>query len=1152
MGAITIGVRCTVIQVRATLGYGRYVSPIELIVLKALTLNEKKGLREATPYGTDELAGMLGLGRQLTLDVISDLWHKGYVTVDLAHGQVRAAAAVREHALAGTLQQMEGAEEYPADYQLMVDGLSGTLLPFGGTTRPPSGTLQVPLPAADFAATDFTQDEVVDALHETLRHERRGHFDRQRGRAEPPPDEALGREKRVLTAHVVPPLMRGPAGHQWLTLSLTVSRDRDNDRLQMSITDSALPVELRARMVEHIEALVDAAPGQDPFAKAVRGAAESSFRKSLSLESELDRFERTLTDVALARPGTHGDRQNDLADQARRLGDLLSQRVAAEVDAEVVSSPAEHEAALTDLIRLATRQLVISCPVLGYEPLHDLLEALRGALDKEVEVVLLWGDHQRSTLPPPVANMLDELAAFAKGRLIWSRRPHRVNGCVVVADDRHALVTGFPFLAPEPSRRGRTGRDPRHRALQMGLRIDAPGPGACEPIEALLRWARRAVPDYRMSRKVRTRRSEFQPPAWADRGPDPDLPPQDASPWRPHLPDVPVAPQGADGGPATDADVDLWREAWEQYAAALRRELRGRERPWAAALLDGAHQDALWEALRKTSTRLIVSSALIGPDAFDSRFVRELEQRLDRNVSVTLAHGRQTETTGTATVSRKLLSELRESYRDRGLTLLSQATNARVLVADLEVVVGSFDLLSMGWPSAGSVNRRPSEVGLRLVDLAPRQPTLQRVVQHVLGAEPDGPGPEPEAARDDAPALVEAPTATAAQRLLGRLAALPGPAGSPAGAAVVRETVDLLTTEPGAVVSLLDTLRGHPDRADVLRVAAAHALRRHDLGDDAPRWHRWLLQDRWQCGAYLEAYVLRAALDRAETRPRLSLCLAALKRGGEGFDSAIATAALETDELLAGERPGAVAEAAALTCLCADEVLLGERRAAAREALGLLEPALAGPWRELAVLTRGHYDAGLGAVPVLQLSAELDDARYLDALRASWELLERRLSRAEAVTFRFVSGIRTHAALFHADGVYGRLRAHLDDRNTSALREWSAAHPVENVDRELDDTTLSLNSVQPLPVMMAGQRRNFVARLVEVHTAAVELVGLLNAARPTAGGELARQFPTAQALGALLPELREAATRLDGRSERALVDRALDELSDFAAWGEGR
>ncbi|WP_431958859.1 hypothetical protein [Actinacidiphila sp. bgisy160] len=1134
MGVVTISLRCAVVPVRATVGYGRYVSPIELIVLKALTLDEHDELQEATAYGADQLADMLGLGRRLTLDVVSDLWHKGYVTVDLAHGQVKATAAVRRHSREGTLNHLDGAEQHAATFSLMVDELSGTLLPVGGEERPREGNLQVPVTGSREDEQTFTQSELVDALHETLRRERRDRRERHNLQ-----EKEMGREQQVLTAQIVPPQLRPQASHRWLALTVNVGLDRDSDRIRLSSTDTALPIESRLRVLEKIASRLETAP-DDPFARAIRAAADVGYTEPLPLEAALQRFDEAVESLTRAPAGTYHDRHLELADQARRLNDLLRLRVASEVGARVLVDREEHRKALLEVISKASQQLVISCPSIGYEALHELLEPLERALANGVRVVILWGDSHRSTLPPPVFNLLMELRVGAKNRLIWSRRPSRTHACLAVADDRHALVTGYPFLGPPPPRHGRASRSPQNRARQIGSLIEAPSSGPCEPVEALLRWARTAVPDYMEGRRLRTRHSELRP---APTSSEP-LP----APWQPDLPELPAAPSAAtEGGAPSAGSVDLWHRAWTEYAAALRRELEARTRPWAAALIDGDHRDLLWQALRHARSRLLVSSALIGPDAFDSRVADAVKGRLWSGAEVTLAHGRQSETTGTAEGPRRLLGELRKEFQGRGLSVLTQATNARILVADDDCVVGSFDLLSVGTHSAGSPYRRPTEIGVRIVDGT----VAGQLTAAVRGAATGESGPEEPA--EEEPLAVPVPerprAATSAQRLLNALASAPDAADAAATASRIRSAVEELAKEdgPAAVWSLLDTLKGHPDHFPVLRVAAAHAIRHFDGDSTHRRWQRWLMRDRWDSGAYMEAALLRAAMPAEETRPRLRLALAVLLRGGEGLDAAVEYAALGTDEALTQGLPGARAEAAALSTLCVNEILLGRRGTAAAGVLELLHPNLGSPWQQLSELALEHHATGLGPLPMPQIRAERDSARHQSELDAAWELLDRRLERTAAVTFRFVSGIRTHAALFHSAGEFGRLRAPVRSRDTEAVRRWVSEHPVSGIDQLLDDTTRSLESSYQLHVLERGQRRNFVARLSEVVEAAEDVVRLLDAGGSAHAEGLASHLPTARALAGLMAQMSAAADGTDG-PERSLVGRLLRELAEPAAW----
>ncbi|CAM5417966.1 hypothetical protein [Streptomyces canus] len=288
MGNLTVSVPCLVVPVRVTLGYGRFVSPIEQIVLRKLTLHEADGLDEPAVYGAAELASSLGLGQRLTLDIISDLWHKNYITLDLTRGVVRPADHVRRRAAQGTLHELEGAEVHSAEYPLMVDSLTGTLMPVNGNTRPQEGHPVVPVLDQWAADETFTQAELADAVHEHLRQERR-----QERR---PYTQA--REQRVLTAQMVPAALRPPPQHRWLPLSITVGWDNDAEKIRLfSDHHPTFPTESRVRALSRIAELLEVLP-DSTFATQVRRAANSQFIEAPSLGTALERLEQAAADVS--------------------------------------------------------------------------------------------------------------------------------------------------------------------------------------------------------------------------------------------------------------------------------------------------------------------------------------------------------------------------------------------------------------------------------------------------------------------------------------------------------------------------------------------------------------------------------------------------------------------------------------------------------------------------------------------------------------------------------------------------------------------------------------------------------------------------------------------------------------------------------------
>jgi hypothetical protein len=1136
MGNLTVSVPCLVVPVRVTLGYGRFVSPIEQIVLRKLTLHETDGLDEPAVYGAAELASSLGLGQRLTLDIISDLWHKNYITLDLTRGVVRPADHVRRRAAQGTLHELEGAEVHSAEYPLMVDSLTGTLMPVNGNTRPQEGHPVVPVLDQWAADETFTQAELADAVHEHLRQERR-----QERR---PYTQA--REQRVLTAQMVPAALRPPPQHRWLPLSITVGWDNDAEKIRLFSDHPTFPTESRVRALSRIAELLEVLP-DSTFATQVRRAANSQFVEAPSLGTALERLERAAADVSGSAPGTYQARHNELARQSRQVTELLRLRVASEVATRVVTDPDEHRETLLDLIASAREQIVLACPTIGYEPFYEISDQLRQALLRGVRVVLLWGEKHGDELPEKVHNLLNDLRRAGRGKLVWTYRPSRTHACLVVCDDRAAMVTGYRFLSPPPARQGKEGRDRQNRARQIGARIDAPTPGPCDPVEALLRWARTAVPDYSVGQKVHTRHSDFTDAADAEATQEAREEPFAA--WQPRLPELPAEPAASpDSTPPSEAVVVMWGQAWIEYVAALRTEFEARTLPWAVVQVDGAHRETLWQALRHSRFRLLLSGARVGPDAFDSRASAALDKLLRAEVQVTVAHGRRTESTGVAEGPRRLLTALKANFDGRGLRVLQQATNARVMVSDDEALVGSFDLLFLGSQAPGASRRRPSEIGLRLVD----QRTADQLANAVHGAlEHDATTPaEPSAstaAKTD-PAVPDA--VSRAQRLVNAVAK-EAPSGEPAAVArLVRACVDQLMGQGADVVwALLDTLGQHDAYRPVLRPAAAYATGQMPGSTEARAWRRWLMRDCWERGMFVEAMVLRAAIPGEHTRPRPPLALVAAARGDRHFDEAMLEAALAAEEALKASKPWARAEASALVSLCVAEVLTVDRANAAGEALDLLEQYLTEPWCALSRLGRDHWNGkALGPVPVADLRAQADSVRHGTEVAHAWEELRRRHSRAAQVTFRFLHGTRTHAQLFRPDGEFGRLRSLLDDEDGDAVQQWLAEHPASDIDRILDRATRSVETAHDLPLMVNNQRRNFVARLAEIAEGAADLVALLDANNPAKTRSLAKFGPVARELSSLLPRVVAAAEDLDG-PEPSLARAMLSRLTDIAAWG---
>ena len=293
-----------------------------------------------------------------------------------------------------------------------------------------------------------------------------------------------------------------------------------------------------------------------------------------------------------------------------------------------------------------------------------------------------------------------------EGGLIYSARPARTRASIVIVDDRQALVGGYSFLG-----------EPKPKRSELGILISAPTAAPCRPVMELLRWTRRAVPEFTASRSVLFRSAEFpaDPREGLDSVDEALLPEE-------HYPDEPPD----DDGPGRSGAVQAWASGWEHEAELLSAFAHSRRRPSAVVVEDGSHRDLLWHGLREAKRAIVIASDRLVPQVVGPRLVEALKERLDAGVSLRVVHRRSASSEADP---GGLLRELAEGRDQEVCHVLRDQSNGRGLVVDDEVVVGSFDFLAHeGYYVTGGL-RMDGELGLRVTG-----GTVARDVATSLGA----------------------------------------------------------------------------------------------------------------------------------------------------------------------------------------------------------------------------------------------------------------------------------------------------------------------------------------------------------------------------------------------------------------------------------
>ncbi|OLF14879.1 phospholipase D-like domain-containing protein [Actinophytocola xanthii] len=1084
----TVYVPCDVIPVRAEFSYGSGLSPMEESTLRAVV---------AGFDAVAELSSLLGLGERLTLDLISDLWHRGYLLLDFSRGTLQPSAQVRQAVLADDLSELHGAERVDEQRMIMVEKLTGHVLSVRrGRKHVRDNRFVVPIDVNGGWAEQVTGAQLAAVLDE---EESQTTTD-----LSAPPT----RQRQVVSVHRLPVGVQTAIEQRWLPVEIRVGVDPDTEGILVSVSGTTLPADRRTEAGRRITRLLEEY-SDSTFARYLRGRATRRYEDPRSLEVQLERLEKRAARAVTAPAGTRTAYHRELSSEARQVYGLLQQRVRSEVDARLVGGRDEQLAAVLALIESARQQIVLVSPQIQRDGLLPLIEPLRAALKDGRQVAIVWGSRRDDQLDSWVRTALMDLRGAAGRdatnlRMVWTPRPARMNARLAIADDRRAIITGAPLLDPQRDRR------------QLGVELTAPDGGmACEPIESLLRWVARAMPEYRLGQALYVRHSEFTQQA-DDSG-------------AAELVSFPDPPLDRQGDEVADSAVLAWGEAWVGVAASFRERLAARHRVWAEILEDGAHREALSRLLREPRQRITVSSVRVSAQVITPRFVATLRNQAEAGARISLTHRRSAENDPAGP-----LHELSRAFPNR-VRIERISTSAPVMAGDDETVVTSFDLLSLG-ASSTVRSRYPfgSELGVRIVG-AELAALVHQIIANSAGTPADdGPG-EGDPAETGPSRHVPA---SGAQRLLNDFAAADGPDQ----ARRVRDAV-AGSADPIALLDELEHVR--PGRT-VLRLAAAALVCRHDLRELAAtqRWLQWLVLDQWRAGLFPAAAVLRQVLPDTGWSPRPVLATMAAAHRTRWSPHAVYAAVV--DGLQDKEKSAIVAVGVTDLLLGTDDM---DQLAVGKlnDALELLE-GVQSPWDGLAAAASRYWDTYHKPVPLRHILEADDNSRLDDELAAAWQQLTTALLHAARTTFDFDNGQKIHGRLFHPDGVFGGMGAIAEAHDGAALRSWLDVHGGRGASGLIDQATR-----EALPrggSLHSRRRRSYEQRLAAVLTAA-RLVRELSAAQTNAPDSnwVDDARPVARELAGLWPSLVSATDETE-EPERYLIRSALKTLEPVARWGE--
>lgn len=1125
---------CDVVPVHVSYGYGDTLSPIELAAMQIIAelpstrdlAHEDADNSDSAPgIGVKQVADLLGLGPRLTKDLIQDLFRRGYIVVDFGQGVIRLAPAVEQQAANGMLHRLPGVEREEDKVDVLYERLTGHVLPFSaGTFTTHDPRMRVPISRTEKAINSAPHSAILDAVRKQFSYRNASTI----GATE------TERPKKILSARLSPAELRRTKGVRWLPIDVLVALDEQADRLRFTALGHTLPEALRVKLEQRLGELV-VNDRKARFSQAIWAGADTVLIDPPPLEENLKQFMQSAATASEARPGTRRQRHRDLRNEATTIINRIVGQVAREVQAEVVGAAA-LVSEMRRLLTEAEQQFVLASPHIDAPELSELLPDLRQALERGVQLVLLWGTGHDSTLSQHARTILHDLSRGEENgqdsqRLLWSGTPSRLDVSLAVADDRSALIVGHALL----------GRSAVTSARKLGLLISKPPLTAWSPpLEDILGWCARAMPDFRLSNAMLCQAADFHHPDEDNStGSDTMLTPKEGSFDEAVELERELSRLLPDKAPEEDAEassMQVWADGWRALAQRMRRSLEDRILPLAEQIENGAHRDLLWRALRDSKQRLMVASPGLRPEMVTPALIKQLEERLREGLRVTLVCSPAAP--GAHHPTYQAIDELARRY-PKHLTLVTNRQNsARCLVSDHNVYVGGYRFLA-GDPRWH--HRAELGIWLRGGDDAERKRRADSVAGS-LGANKtfQEVGHDADDARDsESPEVVEA-----ASRLLEHTDAV-GRDWNDALAKVLSRLIER-DADPWRLPRYLRQV----DAGKVARTVSARLLLTAPevATAEANRERIQLVRDLWAEHRFIEASIIRGSVVDADVRPRSGVTRVAAARRTDRIAEAIESLVLECEvEGNGGEAQLAAERTAAVAVGCAELLLVehgtgcGDQIA---EALRAVEH-LPTPWEHLRTAVLKYWNEVRRPLPLELIADEIAwDERHHLALR-KWNDLEKALAAARQVKMPKDHLLRMHTDLFSGDGTFGQLSPILRHQEAAALQRWLDDPRLSDPGSLIDRITVEIT---PQGDLLEGRRRRtYVESLETIVAVARGILASPVGNRPPTSHLSTIARDVARALTEHCTALESTLTG-SGESEHWLASDALAELTPLLSW----
>ena len=1000
---VTLALPCRLLRLELLVAPLGGVTTLEDLVARGLVAGRARTTDGNASGGTtvSYLTWLLGVPERVVVDVIGTLWSRGHVTVDFDNGELELS----EDALAKLAREeslVASGEMQSRDF--LFEPVTGLILPErAGLTRPGETSIELPL-LGGISESDIPPAELASSVQSAMRQER-----------------ARAGRINVLGVSFGSPALRHSTKIRWLEVQVAITRDPDTDRIALTVSKAALwTARAQRRLSAHVDRLVEEEPDH-PVIHTVRARAHVEREPSRSLDDLFERMESRVAGAAAASVSEVANRHKDLKNWANEIRGRLAELRRAQASVTLITRPEGHAWALEDLVDSARRQIVLVVPDPDVGRLRALLPDLRRALDRGVQLVLLWGQAHGDDIPGQAGTLMDELQLRPGSRVIWDRRSTQTEACLVIQDDCRAIVASHSQLGVHPPGPG-----------EVGLLIEPTKDGSGIPrvVAELLEWVRSEFPRWALAQRIE--RADWQEPVV------------------PTVASESEADEEEDGsemtrirpGDVDETTVGLWAAGWGATLRALRDAraeiLQGE--PAIELVRDAEHRALLWQALREAKRRLVISDDRLDPRTANAWFAESIRGRRADGAIVHLMHP----TPAKVDRSTEEFAGLGRGANAAAVRL--QRTGGRVVVADDRSLVGSFSPL--GPQTGAGIGRRVSRVGVTVLDEA-----LAGKLAGLLGARAVEPAPAADAVEQ--PASPRSAAVIALPLLLeARSTSAPGEFGRSVAGRL--GSVD----DPLAVLSVWRAVGiAHSE----LRQATAAVLGAALADPAAARtWLDWLIEDSWERGAFVEAAVL-AGRDGVSDELRAAAVLAATLEVGPLGDL--------VGEALFALQDGSGAKTAGAAGVLSEVVVWGGIQSA--ELFGLLIPDLPSDWAELC--RRAEHFSSV-PLPLAYFRADQTRAETERTLDHRREELVAEIDKIERLRgrFDFATGVALHEALFQTGGLLHRIREAAAEGQT-ACRRLAPELPTDV--REFLDALIAEAGEEP---MFWSRQMRFLRRIEDI------------------------------------------------------------------------